>query len=263
VFDSFGEELKTIRTNRFHVLTPITQHEIEAVREKWPDLPSDYIGFLAEFGNARLYKELSYYIIGVYLVNKPTDFADEEFLLIGHYDSDSVYFRIRDLENSLPNVYQGTSGHILQKSYTFEEWFVTSCRSAKKRYSSKEWKRILEGPRPFSQAELKILEARRRFQWSVVSVDEREWRFVVHNNSEITLSYLSIGYVSIDGKTETGKWLDVSRIGPGQSALITDDWSHWSYSPLDFRAVPRPDPQPEDRDRYWEFRTLSSHVRRR
>jgi len=115
---------------------------------------------------------------------------------------------------------------------------------------------VLNGPRPFDAHELAIVTARRRLDWRVVGVTEdRKIEFQVTNRSMLTLPCLSLG-VRAPG-LEGGVWLPVGGIGPGTTKIVTFDCCSKFAEPADAEVFSLEDPEPESRDEYWEFRTLS------
>ena len=79
-------------------------------------------------------------------------------------------------------------------------------------------------------------------------------RFEVTNGSHVRLPYLSIGIRSKDGRLIGGVWLPVSSIAPGETAIVEKDVYRDLVEPSAVEAYAKPDPDPEDRERYWEFR---------
>jgi hypothetical protein len=53
---------------------------------------------------------------------------------------------------------------------------------------------------------------------------------------------------------EGGVWLPDEHIGPGQTSVVVKDTYRDLIDPSDVEAYPLPDPEPEERSRYWEFR---------
>ena len=52
-------------------------------------------------------------------------------------------------------------------------------------------------------------------------------------------------------------WLPVAAVLPGQTAVIEkSSYLEW-VDPQDVVAFEKPDPEPEDRDRYWEFKAIA------
>jgi len=135
----------------------------------------------------------------------------------------------------------------------FETWLKDSCARARKKYSRTEWEKILRGPEPFSQREIEIVEARRLYHWELVGYTKKgELRFLVINNSATTLPYLTVGLRHVRDEFIGSVWLDVSHIGPGQTAEVTQE-AYEMAPPRDQEPFEKPDPGPEDRDSYWEF----------
>src|SRR6516164_2432282 len=95
MFDWLIQEIETIKTRRFHVVDgPADPALRKAVEESDAPLPRSYKEFARRFGNAKLYKELGYYLVGV--VAAPREERDEngeELYRIGHYQSSNAYFK--------------------------------------------------------------------------------------------------------------------------------------------------------------------------
>ncbi len=144
---------------------------------------------------------------------------------------------------------------ILRAANGFEDWLKSICASARKRYRKAQWQWIVDGPPPFSPHEIRIREARRLFRWTIVGVSESgDLRFEVTNGSEMSLPFLSIGIRGKDGFLQGGAYLPVTDILPGQTKSIDFDCYKKQISPDRVEAFGLPDPEPEDREVYWEFR---------
>jgi hypothetical protein len=117
-------------------------------------------------------------------------------------------------------------------------------------------------PKPLSAKDLKIIAARRQFQWRHLGfAPDGDALFEVTNGSEIRLPYLSIGIQGRGGtKRIGGVWLDVSHIEPGRSAMVKKDCYKDQLLPEEVECFAKDDPSPETRDRYWEFRRLPKKV---
>ena len=112
---------------------------------------------------------------------------------------------------------------------------------------------------PFSSREELIVSARRAFKWRHVGfAPNGDARFEVMNNSSIHLAYLSVGIQGQGGtKLIGGVWLNVSSIPPGGRAIVQQDCYKDILSPEEMECFEEPDPTPETRDRYWEFKRLA------
>lgn len=106
---------------------------------------------------------------------------------------------------------------------------------------------------PFSQRELKIIEARSKFIWRLIGfAKNRDGIFEVENHSTTRLPYLSIG---IRGPNLIGGvWLDVAAIGPGESGKVQKNC--YGIDPKHVESFSTAEPTPETRDRFWEFKPL-------
>ena len=51
--------------------------------------------------------------------------------------------------------------------------------------------------------------------------------------------------------------MPVGHISPGQTAVVAKDTYRDLLDPSDVEAYPLPDPEPEERARYWEFREVA------
>ena len=68
--------------------------------------------------------------------------------------------------------------------------------------------------------------------------------------------FLSIGVRSRAGDLQGGIRLPVAHIAPGQLAVVAQDTYRDLIDPGDVEVYSLPDPEPEERARYWEFRPL-------
>lgn len=113
-------------------------------------------------------------------------------------------------------------------------------------------------PKPFSKMELGIIEARKLFHWRHIGFTENgNSLFEVSNGSAMTLSYFSIG---VQGKGGTkligGVWLNVSAIAPGQTGEVEHQCYKEMLNPEEHEFFSSPEPTPETRDKFWEFKKL-------
>lgn len=252
-------EISQIKTPKFHVIDgPGSTEAADTLEKIGPFLPPSHRLFLSKFGGAKLYRELDYYLLGV--LASPWEEKDSDgkpIACIGHYDDANVYFKLPLSEGEELPVFESIDGGLKKVSGTFEQWIEKRCLDCKKRIGKTSWAKILKGPTPFSAEETQILEARKRFEWSVMGrTDSGDLRFKVHNGSDLTLPFLSVGVRSVDRKLNGGVYLPVSALKPGQTAIIDRDCYKNQVDPSLIEAFALPDPGPEDRDRYWEFRAL-------
>ncbi|HEY2157034.1 MAG TPA: hypothetical protein VGH33_15505, partial [Isosphaeraceae bacterium] len=189
----------------------------------------------------------------------------ESLLHFGRTDLSLAYFKEELLTSGheSPVFEWRHEGGLVQTFDSFDEWLRAKCMAARGLFKKKQWEAIQRGPLPFSELENAIIEARRHFRWQVVGIaPSGDLRSEVQNGSTMVLPYLSLG---IRGqlrppKTEPlhgGVWLPVSSISPGDTRVVVKDCYKDLVDPREVEVFDQPDPEPEDRERYWEFRELA------
>lgn len=257
MFQWLSKEIEDIHTKKFHSLEKIDSNVIEGMYAKFGGLPKSYHVFLSIFGKATLYREFDGYLVGVYPLFEEAKSKEKGSLYcFGHFAGGSACFWGADIrgQDEAP-VFELSSGTPKQVSPDFATWLFDRCQLAKKRYSKKEWEKILRGPRPFDKREVAIIEARKLFEWELLErTAHGMFRIRIKNNSDMVLPFLTIGIRHCANKFEGGMWLPVSNIGPGQTGEVEME-PYLSLAPAEEQEVfPRMDPEPEDRELFWEFR---------
>ncbi|MBN3941110.1 hypothetical protein [Nostoc sp. NMS9] len=257
MYEWLDREISEINLKKFHV---IENQQIGGVIDQLVDiylsLPPSYIAFLSKFGAVKLYRKLSYYQIGV--LNPPKEkilHSGEKLLDIGHYNDARAYFRYSLL---LPGkespVFEWTEEGFERIADSFEEWLIKRCTDARDSYTDEEWQDILN-LKPFTNEEVAIVQARQHFQWRAVGFDQDENLLIaIRNESKLILPYLSIGIIAKDNTLKGVIWLDVSGIHPGQQEVVKHPGYKELIAPDNTEVYSLPDPLPEDRESYWEFR---------
>jgi hypothetical protein len=267
MFEWLDEELARIKTRKFHLVDGPASPELrQAVESCDFPLPPSYREFVLRFGNAKLFRRGSNWLVQVYAGPREAETDQvESFIHFGRTETALAYFKESLLaagEESPVFEWRHEQG-VQQTVGSFEDWLKSKCDSARKRYKKREWEAIEKGPPPFTDHEQAIVEARKQFQWRVVGVALNEdLRFEIHNGSTMTLPYLSIG---IRGKLRPpktgplngGAFLPVASIHPGETQVVEFDCYKKFIAPEDTEAFALPDPGPEDREQYWEFKALA------
>ena len=258
MFNWLEQEISVIKTPRFHVIDgPANPRLRDAVTRSIIPLPDSYKEFVLKFGNAKLYRNASngIYRIGVFAgPRKSTLEGGGNIYHRGFHDAASVYVKPEVPSSCLP-IFEFEDNVERKVADDFEVWLKESCLCARKRYSKKQWAAILAGPAPFTLDEKRILEARRRIHWQVVGIDEEgNHIFKVSNESDLTLPALTIGLRSKDGRLNGAVRLKVGHIFPGQTATLHVDCYKDLKPPQEIEAFELPEPRPEDREYYHEFR---------
>jgi len=257
MYDWLEKELAEIKTPKFHLVDgPATEALRGHIHDLGVPIPPSYEEFIVRFGNAKLYRQGSSYIVGVRAFPEPAMNGPEPLRSIGHFDDVRAYFKDGLL---LPGceapVFEWGSAGLRRASETFEQWLEQRCKDAHKRYSKAQWAEVVRGPKPFSVEEEAIVAARRQFRWKLIGISPTgELRFEVENRSSRTLPYLSVGVRSHDGRITGGVWLSVTHVAPGTKAIVEKECYKGLASPDTLEVFELPDPNPEDRNRYWEFR---------
>lgn len=258
-YDWLRRELEEIHTNRFHIVGgprfDVLEHS--AVDPEIP-LPPSYRLFVGEFGTSTLYREGAYYLLRV--SEQPWYPQDiglrADYICIGGYDSSDALFK-RDLlrQGSESPVFElGSDDRVRESVDAFHVWLAYRAGCARNRYSAAEWRQIREGPRRFNDREREIVEARRLIEWRLVGVaEDGDLIFEVVNRSNMRLPFLSIGIRAKESSFQGAIWLPTADVAPGATRRIRHRGYKEFYRPEDTEAFGLPDPQPEDRSRYWEF----------
>jgi hypothetical protein len=252
-FDWLDQEIAGVASQRFFTFGDPKSEPIADVAAPSPA----YRAFVQRYGEAKLYRRDGRYLVQVYAIPRWTEVAGRPFRHFGRTDDTLAYFAA-DTADTLtePPVFEWTKPTGLRQAYDdFESWLVAKCQSAKTRFSRAEWRVVREGAKPFTERERRIVAARKQFTWQVLGVDpDGDHRFEVRNGSEIVLPYLTLGVESNDHEPVGGIWLPVSAIGPGETGILKRGVYKGAMNPADIVIVDKPDPLPEERDRYWEFR---------
>jgi hypothetical protein len=262
MFEWLDAEIGSIRTKRFHRIDgPGSESARHTVSEAASLLTPSYVEFARRYGRASLYRMSRLDLYWLRVLAPPLEAksrSGDALVEVGGYDEQSAFFNEKLLSEKWGEespVFVGSRGRLRKAADTFGEWLEQRARAARKRYTKREWEDILRGPPPFTPEELAVVVARRLFRWQVVGASEAgALRYEVTNGSSRTLPFLSVGIRSRTGRLEGGVWLSVGHIGPGETAVVEKDAYKDLIAPEDVEAYQLPDPEPEERDRYWEFR---------
>ncbi|MFN0018847.1 MAG: hypothetical protein ACKVP0_11355 [Pirellulaceae bacterium] len=263
MFEWLADEMAKIKTRKFHLVDGPAAPELrKPVDESDSGLPLSYKEFVLLFGNAKLYRRDGYYYVTVHAGPRKFNTSKGEPLVqFGGTWTSSAYFKEEQLMDGRESaVFESYYKQGIKKTADgFEEWLRKKCVAARKRYKKKEWQAIECGPPPFSDQERSIVESRGKFRWRLIGISENgSIQFEVHNGSKDILPYLTIGIRgkrrNTDAILEGGIWLPVRSVLPGKTVVVEKDCYFEWVDPQDVIAFEEPDPEPEDRDRYWEFK---------
>ena len=256
-FEWLENDLSLVKTKGFLVVEGPASPRLADAIEKMTPLPASYKEFALRFGTAKLFKERGGFAIGVLAPpERATSPEGEELLRIGHSETQRAFFR-RDLlaaDRESP-VFEGGRAGLRQAADNFEAWLRSRYEAARKKIGKTRWSQIERGPDPFSPVEREIVSARKQYRVTFVGAEPDGCaRFQVTNGSDRALPFYSIGVRNKEGHFEGRAWLPVKGVAPGETAIVTHD-VYKQYIDLDKREFfELPDPMPEERDEYWEFR---------
>lgn len=262
MYDWLSEEINIIKTRRFHLihLTSIVESE-KFVDEA--SLPPSYLAFIRKFGHSKLYRSGTQYIIHV--LDMPQIDLEWDGKLYARFGATAVltnaYFKVDDLSKGMEaSVYEleyWDGEYELEKRHpTFHEWLLNNSETIKSNMSQEGWAEVLNGPISFNEIELRIIKARKEFSFSLLGFTETgDARILVKNQSQMSLPYLTIGVAVQAAEQHMQRcWLPVNDLKPGESRILDVDL-YKKFMPRDsIKLFELPDPEPEDRDIFWEFR---------
>ena len=254
------QELESVKTPKFFLVHDRLGKATDAPTQP---LPESYQRFLNVFGKARFFRDSSgCYVMGIFDRPELEIIGGERYWRVGWYEERSVL--LKELppakHGEWPVFEQAASRRPRQMAQRFDGWLAIRWKSAKASFGPRTWKRIVAGPAPFSPEELAIVQARKLFRWRSVDIaDDCTLRIEVTNESERRLPYIGLG---VHGNRR-GVWLGlafpVGHIAPGHSAIVEHKGlTSFKLAPSEVELFQEPDPGPEDREFYWEFRPIVS-----
>ena len=258
-FGWLEDQIKLVKTNNFFVVHGQASKIMKRRIETSPlGVPWRYKEFAIQFGAAKLYCSRQQYLVEVFQAPHELKTSDgDDFLQFGKTDESPAYFKVAELREDgaeIP-VYEWNSEDGIHKAYSgFESWLVESCRLARRQFKKKRWEEVINGPPPFTEDEMKIIKARRLFKWRVVGIaEDGDLLLDISNESNMSLPYLSVG---VSGKKigRGGVFIPISHIQPGEHKVVKVDCYKEADPPNKVELFQKPDPLPETRDSYWEFR---------
>jgi hypothetical protein len=265
MYEWLVEDMRKVKTRKFFLVesspTPVGRRI--SVDYK---LPPSYKSFLERFGKAKLFRQGNLYLLEVWAVPLEVQSVEDGVLWqFGRTDMSALYFKDCLLvENQESPVFEERHGQRLKNvAASFDEWLKAACTNARSLFKKSAWKAIEQGPAPFSEHEKAIVQARKQFHWKMIGLTPSgDLRFEIHNGSNLVLPYLSVKVRGEmrppkQGILEGGVWLPISSIKPGETQVVEKDCYKELVDPKNIQVSEAPEPEPEDRERYWEFNGMS------
>ena len=258
MYEWLEEEIASIRTAGFHdVDGPADEGLADAIMSSGIPVPVSYVDFVLKFGNAKLYRDLkgNAYAIGIFAAPRRSTLPNGTVIyFIGHHDDAKVYVK-EDVTLSAFPIYEVQGASETWVANDFETWLRRSCEEARRNFTEEEWNEIKLGPRPFSTSEEEVVKARRNMKWKVLGIDA-DGRHIIEitNTGSMQLPMLKIGARSRDGSLNGGVILKTDGLGAGETRVLRIACYRGLVPPEEIDLFSLPDPRPEDRSRYPEFR---------
>jgi hypothetical protein len=190
------DEIAAIRSRRFHIFTPVSDADLEYRHgRKRVQLRGTFASFLREFGWAQLYTDDGDApLVSVYPLSSTRRFVlsdGDTYIGFGYCEEQSVFFReAQILAEGVSPVFEGMQDRVVMVNKRFEQWLKESYVWARSTFSAKAWKKIVEGPKPFSAREQRIVAARTQIKWRHVGFAKNgDAIFEVTNGSDMTLPF--------------------------------------------------------------------------
>jgi len=262
MFEWLREEIANLRTRSFHVVAPPGEKERAMILESDAPFPRSYKLFVAEFGAAKLYRrDISRYMINFnpFPEEAVTEDGDKLWELC-KTSRGLIYFRDTRLAEGHEISIQGWYGRGVRTiAPSFEQWLKSACNQSRRSFSRAEWQTILAGPKPFTKRDLSIVRARNRIKWEPIDIaGNGKIVFSIRNDSDQILPYLTLGVRRKSDKSELGGvFIPMSKIKPGEETIVEQDCYLEIYSPQEVEPCQFPEPTPETRDYYWEFKEVN------
>lgn len=250
MFEWLTEELNSIQTPGFHVIAEgSTQHE-EAAENSKLDLANDYNQFVIRYGNSHFFRQArGGYAFGV-LAFPPGITERGSVYQVGYDDDEPIHMHCGS---------QAVFGRSQEKAIadSFGSWLEETYRRIKTQYSPHEWRSIEEGPRAFDRRELAAMDARDKFKWQEVGLDESGDRLIeITNGSDICIPCFTVDVKSSNGRLNGAVIVDVHGLNPGETQTFAIGCYKKFHAPSDLMLHNLPKPRPEDRDFIAELKRL-------
>jgi len=260
MYNWLRDAIREVAVPKFHLVgEPCKPVDAEYILNASLEVPVSYKNFIVEFQYAKLFRDgLKHYRIDIW--PDPIFYESEKYgglTCIGKYEMGYVYFNFDELDKGkdVP-VYEwyGMSG-IRKAADSFPDWIEIKYRNARRKYKSKEWKKLLVPLPPFTEHEQTIIAARHQMKWELVRVEDNLDRVIrVTNMSNIVLPFLTLDINRADGSNIGGKFVPISDLLPGETKEYRFSLYEEYPDHAEQQLADRRDPEPGEQEFYWEFR---------
>lgn len=260
-------ELLQMGTKRFfytNQLVPTRQQ----VACDGPSLPTDYTNFVVRYGDTKLFRvgSLSYRMSLWWPPPRRTVNRGRCLIIIGKTEGSYVAFALADggafYEDEVKEL--SLNGVCRSTKKPFAAWLRDKFLAYRRKYSQRAWGQLLSGPRPFTDEERAIVQARHQFEWELV--DSRVPSLptlCIHNRSERRLPFMTLNFHAnvpelFIQNLHGGIYIPIDNIMPGKSGVVTKQLTYHGRCQF-VPPVVFSDPdhfEPEEREYLWEFKEM-------
>jgi hypothetical protein len=267
-FEFIHEAIKEIAYPRFFHMQPLTDFERKRLAAL-TQLPPSYVEFLNTFGRARFFRELDRDRHHLFVFPPPDKMhfhGDSYMMEAAATDSTGLSFKYSELargaESPLYDIALGIApGSPRRRADSFMHWLTRAWERCRRRYTKKEWARVIAGPEPFTPGEQRIVEIRRGFFWRQHPPHNGMVSIEFTNASDGRLSFYSIGVKdNYELRMVGGFYVDVAHIAPQTTEIVhvpLGGYSHLLTAEISV-LFDKGEPKPESRGDFWEFRALKN-----
>lgn len=258
MFETIHDLIRSVNTPKFFLAT----HEVDwdavaAIERACGRLPLDYVSFLHEFGQARLFRGPMMGLYQIEILRRPyvwDEAMGARAIQFGAIPGTPAVFKADAKSHRVAStVYLSVGAGHRRVGKSFGEWLLASIGRRRAKYSRRRWAEIVRGPQPFSPEEQRIVDALARYSFRKAGVAPNgDVLIEVFNGSNAILRNISVG-VRAGDLVEGGVRLRVDMVGPGETRILSCD-CYKDLIPADQVTLFRePPPGPEDREYRWEF----------
>lgn len=259
MFEWLVEEIEEVKTQKYFVVDGPASDELKrAIENEQYGLPQSYKAFVLRFGKVKLHRYRFGYQLGVLAAPIPAEAKSdgEALLCVGNYQDRRAYFKVSQLDDGKESpIFESGPGGIVKAASGFEAWLQQHDAAIRKKLGKRQWAAIVKGPPPFSPEEQAILDARRGHQWRWVETTATgNVVLELTNGSERALPFYSVGVRSMKRDVNGTLRVPTQDLAPGQTRRYERECYNQLIPRDQLELFTLPDPGPEDRESYWEFK---------
>lgn len=256
-FSWVDHEIRGVATRKFFKTSdPSSANSLAEFESRTGPLADDYRRFLLSFGGVELFRNPERDEYALALAKNPSlahSDGELQFVSIGMRDGRSVYLVAKSGGQIDTSVLEHkSSGGIETVGESFSQWLRSSFYRQKSKYSHREWVEILNGPVPFTERELQLVQARRQWEVRKLGTDAKgNLLLEISNHSSESFRYITV-HIRSDG-LRAHVPVRVENLGPGSTWKCPINFYKDIVRSDDAEIIPLVDIGPEDRNLLFEL----------